>query len=140
MQKIIKKIKLFNNFKKIIKENETTLEQTLNIRVDKAHRLYTVLNIPQELIGEAYSLRKSDVEKISENYVRQYITYVSEFLNKIGLNELYKLYKVERVDRFSYLIVIGFSLFKSNKYYNNIYYKIVPAVIISIILIILLLI
>jgi hypothetical protein len=37
--------------------NKIELEQTLNIRVDDAFRLYTVLNIPEEFIGEAYDLK-----------------------------------------------------------------------------------
>ena len=59
---IFKKIKLFSIFKKIVNQNKVELEQTLNIRIDDAFRLYTVLNIPQEFIGEAYDLKKSDIE------------------------------------------------------------------------------
>jgi hypothetical protein len=42
--------------------NKIELEQTLNIRVD-AFRLHTVLNIPEEFIGEAYDLKKSDIDR-----------------------------------------------------------------------------
>jgi len=135
---IFKKIKLFKSFRKTIKESHIELETKYNIRIDSASRMYTVLNIPEDLIGEAYSLKKSDIDKISESFTKAYTAELSTFLNSKGLTELYKVYDLKKVDKYSYLIVIGFSLFKSNKYYNNIYYKVVPAsIILSAILLIL---
>ncbi len=131
---IFKKIKVFKTFNKTVKENELELDQKFNIRVDNAKRLYTVLNIPEEIIGEPYNLRKADIDKISEKFIKEYSTEVSKFLDSKGLQETYEYYEVSKVDKYSYLIVIGFSLFKSNKYYNNIYYKILPASILIIIL------
>ena len=63
----MKKLKLFFSYKKIIKLLKFELEQKFNIRIDNAKRMYTVINIPNELVGEAYSLKKSDIDKISEN-------------------------------------------------------------------------
>ena len=120
-----KKIRLFSFYKKIIKQNKVRLERELNIRIDSAYRLYTVLNIPEELYGE-FTLKKSDIDKISENYIREYIFEVSKFLRSIGLNELFESYEVKKVDKYSYLLVIGFSLFRSNVFYNNLYYKFLP--------------
>jgi hypothetical protein len=137
MKKIsfFKKIKLFNSFKKALKENKSELQLKFNIRIDNAYRLYTVINVPEELIGEAYSLKKSDIDRISENYIRQYSTDLGSYLNSKGLNELYEFYKIDKVGKFSYLIVFGYRLFKSHKFYNNIYYKLIPAtVLLSIIL------
>ena len=132
---LFKKIKLFNNFKKVIKNDQSELELKFNIRIDKAYRLYTVINVPEELIGEAYSLKKSDIDRISENYIRQFSSELASYFNSKGLNELYDFYKIDKVGKYSYLIVIGFALFKSEKYYNNIYYKLIPSVfILSIIL------
>ena len=120
-----KKVSLFSFYKKTVKLNKVKLEKELNIRVDSAYRLYTVLNIPEELYGE-FTLKKSDIDKISENYIREYNFQVSKFLREIGLSELFESYEVKKVDKYSYLLVIGFSLFKSNKFYNNLYYKIIP--------------
>lgn len=131
---IFKKIKIFKSFKKALKLNRTELEQRFNIRIDNANRLYTVLNVPEEVIGEPYNIRKSDIDKIAENFIKEYSTEVAKFLDSKGLQELYEFYKVDKVGKYSYLIVIGFSLFRSNEYYNNIYYKIIPSVVISIIL------
>ena len=102
------------------------LEQNLNIRIDEAYRLYTVLNVPEELIGEAFSIKKSDIDKISESYIREYTMVVAKFLNSIGLSELFQSYEVKKVDKLSYLVVIGFSLFKTNKFYDNLYYRFIP--------------
>ncbi len=126
---LLKKIKLFLNYSKIVGQNKIEFEKSLNIRLDSAKRLYTVLNVPEELIGEAYSLKKSDIDRISETYIREYIFEVSKLLNSKGLMELYRTYEIKKVDKYSYLIVIGFSLFETPKFYNNIYYKILPSII-----------
>jgi len=132
---IIKKVKIFNSFKKSINENKFELEQKFNMRVDKANRLYTVLNIPQDMVGEPYNIKKSDIDIISEKFVKEFISSLSIFLDSKNMRELYKVYEVKKVDKFSYLIVIGFSLFQSNKYYDNLYYKVIPTLtIISIII------
>jgi hypothetical protein len=125
-----KKLKLFLNYKRIVKQNKIELERSLNIRVDNAQRLYTVLNVPEELIGEAYSLKKSDIDRISETYIREYIYEVSKLLNTKGLMELFRTYEIKKVDKYSYLIVIGFSLLETPKLYNNLYYKVIPSVVI----------
>lgn len=130
---IFKKIKLFNSYKKIIQINKNELTTKFGIRIDSAHRMYTVLNIPEELIGEAYSLKKSDIDRISENYVKQYSSELSTYLNQKDLTELFDFYEIKKVDKYSYLLVYGFSLFNSTKYYNTIYYILLPTSIISII-------
>lgn len=125
-----KKLKIFLTYKRIVRQNKIDFERTLNIRVDNAERLYTVLNVPEELIGEAYSLKKSDIDRISETYIREYIFEVSKLLNSKGLMELYRTYEIKKVDKYSYLIVIGFSLLDTPKLYNNLYYKVIPSVLI----------
>lgn len=127
---LFKKIKLFNIYKSIINKNRTELSAKFGLRIDNAYRLYTVLNIPQELVGEAYSLKKSDIDKISENYIREYSAELAKFLNSKGLKELYDYYQVDKVGKYNYLLVFGFSLFRSNKFYNDIYYKLIPATLI----------
>jgi hypothetical protein len=124
-----KKLTLFSLYKKTLKLNKLRLERELNVRIDSAYRLYTVLNIPEELYGE-FTLKKSDIDKISENYIREYTFEVSKFLKSIGLNELFESYEVKKVDKYSYLIVIGYSLFRSNVFYNNLYYKFLPTLVI----------
>jgi hypothetical protein len=125
---IFKKISLFLDYRRSIIDSKTILSEKFNIRVDGAQRLYTVINIPEELVGESYSLITSDINRISENYVRGYNEELSKFLNSKNLNELYKIYEIKKVDKFSYLLVIGFRLFKSQRFYNTIYYVVIPTI------------
>lgn len=137
---LLKKIKLLRFYNKTISDNKIELQNKFNLRIDRAGRLYTVLNIPEELIGEAYSLKKSDIDRISENFIRGYGEELATFLNTKGLSELYKYYEIKKVDKYAYLLVFGFSLLKSDKFYNNIYYKVIPSsVILTIILLLILL-
>jgi hypothetical protein len=125
---ILKKIRLFSLYKKAIKENRSEIEQTFGLRIDKAQRMYTVINIPEEIIGEAFSLKKSDIDRISENYIKEYSSEISRFLTSKGLDELYSFYEVKKVDKYSYLVVIGYSLFRSNEYYDKLYWRVYPII------------
>ena len=124
----LKKIRLFSLYKKAIKENRSEIEQTFGLRIDKAQRMYTVINIPEEIIGEAFSLKKSDIDRISENYIKEYSSEISRFLTSKGLDELYSFYEVKKVDKYSYLVVIGYSLFRSNEYYDKLYWRVYPII------------
>jgi hypothetical protein len=126
----LKKLRLFLSYRKIIKSNKAEILQKFGLRIDNANRLYTVLNIPEELVGEAYSLKKSDIDAISQNFIKEFAKEISTLLNSKGLTELYEIYEVKKVDKYSYLIVIGFSLFKSNTFYNRLYYVFIPTTVI----------
>jgi DNA polymerase III alpha subunit (gram-positive type) len=125
---ILKKIKLFSLYKKVLKENRDEIEQSFGLRIDKAKRMYTVLNIPEEIIGDAFSLKKSDIDRISENYIKEYSSEITRFLTSKGLGELLTFYEVRKVDKYSYLVVIGFSLFRSNEYYDKLYWRVYPII------------
>ena len=122
----IKKIRLFSSYRKSVKSIKNILSQDFNIRIDSAYRMYTVINIPEDIIGEAYSIKKSDIDRISENYIKEYSSELSKFLNKNGLSELFEFYEIKKVDKYSYLVVIGFSLFRSNEYYSKLYWRYIP--------------
>ena len=131
---LIKKIKLFNYYKKVLHRNKEDLKAKYYLRVDKADRMYTVLNIPEDLIGEAYSLKTSDIDRLSERYVKEYSKSLSDYLDQLGLKELHDFYKMDKVGKYSYLIVFGYSLFKSHNYYNYLYFAVIPFFIIFLII------
>lgn len=134
-----KKIKLFTEYKKTVRKNKVRLESEFNIRFDRAFRLYTVLNIPQDLLGEPYNLRKSDIDLISDTYIREYIQRLSTYLNSIGLGELYDFYEaVKKVDKYSYLIIIGFKPFNSVRFNRRIYVSLSITILLSTLLYLLL--
>ena len=124
---MFKKIRLYNSFKKIIRSNKVILEGNFNARIDKVYRIYTVINIPEETFGDPYNVRKSDIDSISETYIKEYVSKISNYLNSVGLSELYDFYEpIKKVDKYSYLIVLGFKPFNSVNYNNLIWFRIVP--------------
>ena len=128
---MLKKLKLFFLWRKTIKQSKFELQQKFNLRIDSAQRLYTVINVPEELIGEAYALKKQDIDRISETYIRGFSGELTQTLNEKGLQELFRVYEIRKVEKYSYLLVIGFSLFESQRYYNTVYYIITPLLILT---------
>jgi hypothetical protein len=126
---IFKKIKFYFQYRKIILKNKEEFQNSFNLRIDRVNRIYTVINIPNELFEEPYNLRTSDINKISEPYITEYLRQISDTLNKKGLGELFALYSMSKVDKYSYLIVIGFSLFNTDKAARNIFLRFIPAAI-----------
>jgi len=124
-----KKLSLFFTYRKSIKKIEKQLEREFNVRIDGAFRIYTVLNIPSELIEEPYNLRKADIDALAQNFIKEYSTQLSKFLDTNGLYELYDFYDVEKVDKYSYLLIFGFSLFNSQKMLRNIYLIWIPIIV-----------
>lgn len=123
---LLKKIKLFSQFKKTIKINSVELENKFNLRIDSANRLYTVINVPPELIGEAYNIKKSDIDRIADNFIREYSKELAIYLNSKDLSELYEFYDLKKVDKYSYLVVVGFSFFRSDERRARIYKYWIP--------------
>jgi len=127
---LIKKLRIFRDFKKVLRLNKIEIQEVFGARVDNAYRIYNVINVPVEEIGEPYNLRKSDIDLIAEKTVREYSSGISKYLDSKGLQEMYDFYEIRKVDKYSYLIVIGFSLpndpFRSNIYYDNLRYRVVP--------------
>ena len=130
----LKKIRLFNFFKKVVNQNKDELNYKFGIRVDRAYRLYTILNIPEELIGEAFSDRESDIDRISETYIKEYTNELGSFLNTKGLSEIYDFYELKKENKFSWKIVIGYKLFRSNEWYDKLYYRLLPVSLLSILI------
>ena len=122
-----KKLKLYKEYRGKIKQEKETLESTFKIRIDYVNRLYTVINIPQEDI-EKYNTNTKDLEKISQGYVRDFIVNLGKYLDTKGLSELYKLYEVKRVDKYSTLVIIGFQPFDTANLAKIIYYRILPVI------------
>lgn len=126
---IFKKLKLYRQYKKSLSENKDYLNNNFNIRIDRAYRMYTILNVPPSLIGEEYSLKTSDINRISEPLIKNYTKDFYAFLIRQGLSEIIKRYDIKKVDKYSYLLVFGFSPFKSHYYYNIVYIAIMLIVI-----------
>ena len=127
---IFKKISLFFTYRSTLKSISKELEIEYGTRVDSIFRMYTVLNIPESLIEEPYNLRKNDIDNIAQTYIKEFSSQLSQFLNGKGLFELYSLYQMEKVGKYSYLIVTGFSLFNTQKVAKSILFKWIPIMLI----------
>lgn len=121
-----KKLKIFLKYRKSLKEIEDSLKNELNVRVDNAYRIYTVINIPEENFEEPYNFRKSDIDRISEKFLKEYFGKLSEILNRGGLMELYNVYDIQKVGKYSYLTIVGFSLFRTDKLFTKILLRWIP--------------
>lgn len=116
---LFNQIKLFYLYKSTINKNFLNLNSSFNLRKDISNRLYTVINIPVDNFEEPYNIRTSDINVISENYIRDFCIKIGQSLDLMGLKELYKIYSISKVDKYSYLVIIGFSLFETDKVYGN---------------------
>lgn len=125
-----KKLKLFFFYFKSIKGEREKLYNDFFLRIDKVGRMYTVLNIPPEVFDEPYNIRKSDIDLIATNYINKYVSDLTDFLNTKGLVELYRVYDVKKVDKYGYLIILGFSLFQSDVLAKNIMFKLTPTLLV----------
>jgi hypothetical protein len=129
-----KKIQLYLTYRKTLEKNREDLFQNFTSRIDKVYRIYTVINLPKEEMEEPYNFRKRDLDIFAEKYIREYAEKIAKYLDDLGLNELYDIYEVKKVDKFSYLIVVGFKLFNTDKLAKNFWLKILPWTIGSLIL------
>jgi len=111
---IFKKLNLYFKYRSSVLKNKKDLFIKFNIKVDMVNRMYTVVNIPD--VGEPYNMRRSDLEKISEEHMKGYFQKLSEYFNSIGLSEIYDIDRpIERLDKMSYLVVIGYKFINLSK-------------------------
>lgn len=123
---IFKKIKIYRQYRDSISKIERDLSSQFNVRIDNVGRLYTVLNIPEEIFEEPYNIRKSDIDAIAQNYIKDYSSRLSNFLNQNNLIELYDFYSIEKVEKYSYLLIVGFSLMNTEKFFKRLYFGFIP--------------
>jgi hypothetical protein len=116
---IFKKISLFLTYRSTIISIKRELELEYNARIDSIYRIYTVLNLPDVLFEEPYNTRTTDIDTIARRYILEFRQNFSTFLVKKGLLELFDIYEVRKVDKYSYLLIFGFSLFNTRKTANR---------------------
>lgn len=99
---IFKRISLFRHYKSVLSENKQELLANHNLKIDMVSRLYTIWSMPQEQYNSyGETLLKQEVDK--------YMRKVDQYLQSIGLSELYGIATKERVAENSYRIVIRFA-------------------------------
>lgn len=96
---LYKDIRLWIKFAKVAKENRSVLEEA-SMRVDRLGRIYTVINLPEEI--------QQGNEYMHEAWVLQNLKPFSEILLKIGLADYSypELSKIEESGTCAYLVVM----------------------------------
>lgn len=125
MEKVsfFKKLKLYRQYIKAIKRNKSKLSDSkINLRIDNVHRLYTVLNMPDDV--------KTYGSGLTEKYIKEYIQKVDPVFKDIGLGELVGILKMDKIDETNYLIVFGFSLMNTPVFWRW-FYTILVAILTS---------
>lgn len=120
---------MYLQYRKTLQANKSLLENA-GLRIDRVKRIYTVVNVPETLFDGVYGMKTSDINRVSQSYITDKVREISKVLNSIQLTELYRLYETKKVDKYSYLLVIGFSLFDTKKYADNFWYRILPTTIV----------
>ena len=116
---LFKKINLFFTYRSVLKSIKRELEMDYNARIDNIYRIYTVVNLPDVLFEEPYNLRTTDIDSIARNYIVDFRRNFSDYMVRKGLMELFEIYEVRKVDKYSYLLIFGFSLFNTRKVANT---------------------
>ena len=132
-----KKLSLFLTYRNTLRKIKGQLLTSFGARVDNVSRIYTVVNVPESLIEEPYNVRKSDIDTIAKTFIKDYSSELSRFLNSNGLMELYDFYEVEKVGKYSYLVILGFSLFNTQKFFSRLYYIYLPSILVLLIAVLL---
>ena len=74
--------------------------------------------------------------------VKEYSIKISEYLDEKNLKEMYDFYEIRKVEKYAYLVVLGFSLpndpFRSNEYYDMIKFRVLPSIGVATLLLLLL--
>jgi len=111
---LFKKIKLYRKYVKALKKNkEKLMSSKLNLRIDRVHRLYTVINMPEDV--------KTYGTNLTEKYIKEYVQKVDPIFSEMGLGELIGILKMDKIDETNYLIVFGFSLMDTPKFWGWLY-------------------
>lgn len=127
-----RKLNLYYQYRRGLTRNISTLQQN-GFRIDRVKRIYTVVNIPTELFDDAYDLKTSDINRVSQSFLTDSVRTISKILNDIGINELYKIYETRKVDKYSYLIILGYKFFDTKKVADFIFLRLIPIILLSII-------
>lgn len=105
--KIIKEIKLYRDYSRVIKNEEKNSQtwKRINLRKDNLNRVYTVINLPLQVLASVDLPRES-----RPSFVVQEIKPINEYLKSLNLEEIITMWvePVKGTDEESYLVVYQF--------------------------------
>jgi len=95
--KLFREINLWRKVRKVAKENEEKLKEN-GFRVDWVGRIYTVINLPEEVITQPYS---------EEGYVLMKLREYDKFFLDMGIADVVAPEMIRLVDALAYLLVLS---------------------------------
>ena len=105
--KVIKEIRLYREYSRIIKkeESESQIWRRRNLRRDRLNRIYTVVNLPLQVLASVDLPRES-----RPSFVIQELKPINEYLKSLNLEEIITMWiePVKGTDEESYLVVYQF--------------------------------
>lgn len=105
--KVIKEIRLYREYSRIIRkeEAESPVWKRRNLRRDSLNRVYTVVNLPLQVLASVDLPRES-----RPSFVIQELKPINEYLKSLNLEEIITMWiePVSGTDEESYLIVYQF--------------------------------
>lgn len=108
-----KKIKLFLIYRRIVKKNINELyKEGYRIRVDDIYRLYTVVNLPDDV--------KDYGSELTQKYLTDYINKVDNLFLKLGISEYVGIGDIRKENELSYVVIFNFKFFDTAEYANKI--------------------
>lgn len=114
---IFKRIKLLRDYRILVKRNKKQIEDPnngLNLRIDKAGRIYTVFTCPDDV--KQYGMT------LAEKYIKEYISKVDVLFINTGLTQYVGIREITQMLEYGelhFLIVFGFKGFDTAKFYRN---------------------
>jgi len=89
IKNIIRELKVWRTVKQVVKHNKNRF-YALGFDYDWLGRLYTVVNIPDEIIDIPVKTRKDVIVQnmMIENYIKESLSDVSELLTELRLSDL----------------------------------------------------
>tara|TARA_R110000772_G_scaffold2410_2_gene8421 strand:+ start:44000 stop:44416 length:417 start_codon:yes stop_codon:yes gene_type:complete len=113
---IFKRLRLFKDYKILIKRNKqliTDKTNGLNLRIDRVGRIYTVFSCPADV--------RQYGSELAEKYIKEYIGKVDVLFVKTNLSEYVGIREITQIegDELDFLIIFGFKGFNTAKYYQN---------------------
>lgn len=105
--KVLKEIRLYREFVRIVRKEQASSEfwRRKNLRIDNLNRIYTVINIPAQLLAS------TDLPKeVRPSYVITEVKPINEYLKALNLHELLTMWikPIDGTEEESFLVVYHF--------------------------------
>lgn len=111
-----KKLQLFRDYWILIKRNRESISDKsngLNLRIDRALRIYTVYNCPEDV--------RSYGNKVAEKYIKEYIGNVDRLFIDLGMIEYMGIRDIKQISELDFLVIFGFKGFNTAKFMNRLF-------------------